>query len=232
MPYKLLCLDAGYTLFRPRWTLVHTLATHLAREGRAPGEKSLRYALEAADQWFWQAYHLPGNHTWTSDSTIRQVWRTYLLVVLEHLEMPIAPHAWLDEVIATHFQPETYELYPDVLPTLQALQAHGIPMGVVSDWDSQLPSILAGLGIDRYFRFVVASGAVGMAKPSAAIYQLALEHGGAQARDVLMVGDSYYGDVCGARGAGLDAFLLDRTGGAPVHDVVIINSLAEIVPRL
>jgi putative hydrolase of the HAD superfamily len=232
MNYKLICFDAGYTLFRPRRTLAHTLAARLAREGRAPGEAPLNDALEAADQWFWHAYHLPDNRAWASDITIRQVWRQYLVVVLEHLGLPIAPDAWLDAVISAHFQPETYEIYPDVLPTLETLQAHGLLIGVISDWDSQLPRILVGLGIDRYFRFVIASGAVGLAKPSAAIYQLALERGGARARDVLMVGDSYHGDVCGARSAGLDVFLLDRNGNAQVRDVGIIRTLADLVPRL
>jgi putative hydrolase of the HAD superfamily len=232
MRYHLVCLDAGYTLFRPRWSLVDTLATALAREGQALDAEARRRALVAVDDWFWQTYHCPGNRTWASDTAIRELWQNYLRLTLTQLELPAATPSWLDQVLAAHFHPATYELYPDVLPTLEALHARGLPIGVVSDWDSQLPTILAGLGIDHYFSFVVASGAVGLSKPSPAIFELALRRSGTAAGAALMVGDSYHSDVGGARAAGLDALLLDREGTAQAQDVGVIRTLTDLLSRI
>ena len=51
----------------------------------------------------------------------------------------------------------------------------GPHIGVVSDWGSKLRDIVAGLELDRYLDFVLASGAVGIAKPKPAFFRLALE---------------------------------------------------------
>ena len=45
-----------------------------------------------------------------------------------------------------------------------------LAIGIVSDWGSNLRGIVAELELDRYFDFVLPSGAVGVAKPNPAFF--------------------------------------------------------------
>ena len=236
MSYRLLCLDAGFTLLTPRRTLADALSGVLADDGHPVTEDEMRAAWEEADRWFWDEYHRPGNDTWSDDARIEDYWRQYHSVMLGRLGVE-ARREVLDRILASQFAADSWEPYPDVAPMLAAVREIGdVRIGVVSDWGSNLRSILSELELDRYLDFVLPSGAVGVAKPNPAFYRLALSEGGVEPGEALMVGDSYRADVRGAWGAGMDAIWLDRHDGiniTPVDeprptDVRRIRSLDEL----
>jgi HAD superfamily hydrolase (TIGR01509 family) len=118
---------------------------------------------------------------------------------------------------------------PDTHAVLDALRARGLALGVVSNADGRVEADLARRGLGRHFATVVDSHVVGVEKPDARIFRLALERLGVEARAALYVGDVFAIDVLGARGAGLDAVLIDPLGrypGAP--DARWIRALAEL----
>jgi putative hydrolase of the HAD superfamily len=227
MPYRLVCLDAGFTLLAPRRTLAQSLAGVLEQHGVAIGQAQLQAAWEAADAWFWDDYHRPDNPTWTDDALIEATWRDYHIRMLRELGLD-EQRELLDVVLESQFAPDAWEVYPDVEPMLAELRQAKLAVGVVSDWGSNLEGILASLGLDRDLDFVLASGAAGVAKPDPAFFRMALARAGGDAADALMVGDSYRADVLGARSAGMDGVLLDRAGDATVDDVRVIRSLGEL----
>jgi putative hydrolase of the HAD superfamily len=236
MGYRLLCLDAGFTLLSPRRTLADALSGVLAEDGRDIGEEEMQAAWEEADRWFWDEYHRPGNDTWSADERIDEYWRMYHGVMLGKLGVT-ARREVLDRILASQFAPDAWEPYPDAVPMLTAVrEIDGVGIGVVSDWGSNLRGILAELGLDRQLDFVLPSGAVGVAKPNPAFFRMALDHAGVEPHDALMVGDSYRADVLGAWSAGMDAAWLDRHTGATITpsdepaptDVRRITSLDEV----
>jgi HAD superfamily hydrolase (TIGR01549 family) len=235
MSYRLLCLDAGFTLLTPRRTLAESLSEVMAEDGRTVTEDELRAAWEEADRWFWDEYHRPGNDTWSDDSRIEAYWRNYHTVMLGRIGVEARGEV-LDRILASQFAVDAWEPYPDTEPMLAAVRGMDVRIGIVSDWGSNLRGILAGLGLDRYLDFVLPSGAVGVAKPNPAFFQMALEAGGAQPHEALMVGDSYRADVHGAWSAGMDALWLDRHEGMSITpadepvppDVRRIRSLDEV----
>ena len=236
MSYRLLLLDAGFTLLAPRRSLADALSGVLAEDGHTVTDDELRAAWEVADRWFWDEYHRDGNDTWTDDDRISDYWRQYHALMLDHLGME-AQREILDRVLASQFATDAWELYPDVLPMLEAVRSRGdVQIGIVSDWGSNLRDIVTGLGLDRYLDFVLASGAIGLAKPNPAFFRVALERADLDAADALMVGDSYRADVRGAWGAGVDALWLDRREGPSLNalagdaptDVRRIHSLDEV----
>jgi HAD superfamily hydrolase (TIGR01549 family) len=237
MRYRLICLDAGFTLLSPRKTLGDALTGVLTQIGKTPDESDMRRAWEAADRWFWDEYHRPDNDTWTDDARIEQTWRDFHGVVLRELGVGEAAAELIERILASQFSPDSWEAYPDVVPLLKTLDAyrkrHEASVGVVSDWGSALHDIFTGLELDRYVDFVLASAAVGLAKPDPAFFRVALDRAAAAPHEAIMVGDSYRADVVGARAAGIDAVLLDRDGEATdVDDVPVIRSLAELPPLL
>jgi len=237
MRYRLLCLDAGFTLLSPRRTLADALAGVLAQRGHPVERDDLHRAWEVADKWFWQEYHRPDNDTWSDDARIEQAWRNYHGVMLAELGFGDRSHELLDAIISSQFATDVWELYPDVIETLTELrQLDGLQIGIISDWGSNLTDIVTGVGLDPYLDFVLASGAVGHAKPDPAFFRIALERASVPPADALMVGDSLRADVGGARAAGMDAILLVRPegpaqSGQEVGDVPVIASLAAL-PRI
>ncbi len=236
MGYRLLALDAGFTLLTPRRTLADALAATLAEDGRGVSEEELHAAWEEADRWFWDEYHRPGNDTWTADERIEDYWRRYHGVILGRLGVE-ARREVLDRILSSQFAADAWEPYPDVVPTLEAVREMGdVRIGVVSDWGSNLRGILAELELDRYLEFVLPSGAVGVAKPNPAFFSLALEEAGVRPEEALMIGDSYRADVRGAWAAGMDAAWLNRVEGVTITpagepeptDVRIVRGLDEL----
>jgi HAD superfamily hydrolase (TIGR01509 family) len=238
MGYRLLCLDAGFTLLSPRPTLVDALSGVLTPDGRPITEDDLRTAWEDSDRWFWDEYHRPDNDTWTDDGRIEDYWRRYHSVLLGRIGVE-ARREVLDRILASQFSNDAWELFPDVEPMLAKVrEGDHVVIGIVSDWGSNLRPIIAALGLDRFIDFVLPSGAVGVAKPDPAFFRMALDRAGVRPDEALMVGDSYRADVRGAWGAGMDAVWLDRRegirltpDGEPVPtDVRVIGSLDELPP--
>jgi putative hydrolase of the HAD superfamily len=235
MGYRLLCLDAGFTLLTPRRTLAEAFSSVLAADGRIVTEEEMHSAWEAVDRWFWDEYHRPGNDTWTDDGRIEDYWRRYHSVMLGRIGVEPARDV-LDRILASQFGTDAWQPYPDVEPMLEEVRADGVRIGVVSDWGSNLRGLLAGLELDRYLDFVLPSGAVGVAKPNPDFYRLALDAVAVPAAAALMVGDSYRADVRGAWAAGMDAVWLDRSEGVNITpddepiptDVRRVASLAEV----
>jgi putative hydrolase of the HAD superfamily len=235
MTYRLLCLDAGFTLLSPRHSTMDALSGAFTHDGRPITEEDLHAAWEASDRWFWDEYHRPGNDTWTDDARIEAYWRRYHGTLLDHLGVR-DPAEVLDRILAAQFAAGAWELYPDVEPMLHAVGEQGVQIGIVSDWGSNLHGIIAELGLDRSIAFVLASGAVGLSKPDPAFFAVALDRASVAPHEALMVGDSYRADVRGAWSAGMDAAWLDRREGVNITpddepiptDVVRIHGLDEL----
>jgi len=105
-------------------------------------------------------------------------------------------------------------LVPGARELLAAL--HGkVRMGLVSNNAvAEQFDKLRKLDIAHYFEAIVISEDVGVCKPDARIFALALERLGAGPRQAVMIGDSLHADIGGALGAGIAAVWLNRNGPA------------------
>jgi putative hydrolase of the HAD superfamily len=134
--------------------------------------------------------------------------------------------------LAQHFRdPAAWSVYPDVRPTLEALAARGLPLAVVSNWDSHLPRLLDLRGLSSFFRAVSVSAVERTGKPDAEIFHRTCARIGVAPGEALHVGDSLREDFEGAVAAGLQALLLDRKDQHPtVPDR--IRGLEEVLSRV
>jgi HAD superfamily hydrolase (TIGR01549 family) len=114
------------------------------------------------------------------------------------------------EIVARWEQAEHFELYDDAVPALEAVRAHGLRVGLISNTSRDLGAFVQhfALDVDGW----IASGSHGKLKPSPLIFEAALELVGVDAAEAVMVGDSPEDDVAGALAVGMGAILLDRTG--------------------
>jgi putative hydrolase of the HAD superfamily len=114
------------------------------------------------------------------------------------------------ELYAYFTTPAAWEVYPDIIPTLQKWRDLQIELGVLSNFDSRLHQVLTALDLDRYFQSVTISTAVGAAKPQPQIFAAALAKHQCQPSLAWHIGDSWEEDYLGAKSAGLTAIWIDR----------------------
>jgi len=101
-------------------------------------------------------------------------------------------------------------IYPDVLPTIKRWHQLGIELGVLSNFDSRLYSVLQALDLAQFFTSVTISTEVGAAKPDPQIFAVGLNKHNCPAQLAWHIGDSLKEDYQGAKAAGLRAVWLKR----------------------
>lgn len=128
---------------------------------------------------------------------------------------------------------------PGCVDGLRALAATGVRLGVVSNADGLIEGRLrareilqVGPGLGVPVECVIDSGVVGVMKPDARIFEIALTAMGLDADDVWYVGDMPAIDVVGARRAGIRPFVVDPLGLHADADYDAVSSLADLAARI
>ena len=123
-------------------------------------------------------------------------------------------------------------VHPAAAAALAHVRAAGLAVGVISNSNGSVAALLRDLGLGSALDFVIDSAVVGVEKPDPRIFRLALAAAGVAASEAAYVGDLYSVDVLGARGAGLDAVLLDPRGYWGARDCPRARDVAEAVAGL
>jgi FMN phosphatase YigB (HAD superfamily) len=111
------------------------------------------------------------------------------------------------------------------------LRAAGVITGVISNSNGSVAQALARAGLAPLLDFVIDSTVVGIAKPDPRVFALGLQAAGVKPHEAVYVGDSYFVDVLGARGAGLGAVLFDPGGVWGARDCPSASGLREAAER-
>lgn len=117
---------------------------------------------------------------------------------------------------------------PDAVPLLEVLKGRGLPLGIISNWSADLAAYLERCHLAKYFDVILASEAMGAAKPHREIFLRGLAALGCPPGNAVHVGDDYWADVVGARSLGIHPVLIDRTGEAIHADCIVIARLSEV----
>jgi putative hydrolase of the HAD superfamily len=150
-------------------------------------------------------------------------WRAIVAEVLDDVADPEACFRHLYE----HFgAPAAWRTEPDAVSTLDALALRGYRVGIASNFDQRLRSVLAP-GKLRDLPLII-SAAIGWRKPAPAFFAEACRAVAAESREVLYVGDDLRNDMEGARDAGLAAILYDPRRRAP-SGIPTITSLSDLL---
>ena len=142
---------------------------------------------------------------------------------------PLADHL-ADRIVAV--RRKHHSVYPETPGVLERLRgSHRLAMLTNGAPRVQRDKIEA-TGLERYFDLVVISGEVGIGKPDAGVFDLALSRLGVEAPAAVMIGDSLGRDIAGARNAGLGAIWVNRTGAPPSEPVQPDHEVANLTEVL
>jgi putative hydrolase of the HAD superfamily len=114
-----------------------------------------------------------------------------------------------EELYALTVSAESWEVFPDTLPTLKAVRDRGLRVGIVSDTGFDLRPAMDLLGLSPFVDTVVMSFEYGICKPAATVFLTACDQMRVRPERALMVGDNPLTDS-GAVTAGMYVFLLPR----------------------
>lgn len=228
-PLHVMFFDAAGTLFHVKGSVGEAYLSHARKYG-------VTCPVDVLEQAFARAFAdaPPPTFAATDPQEIKACERMWWFDVVHNVFYRVGMFPGFDDYFEEVFEyfarPEAWVPYPETLEVLLSLEARGIELGIVSNFDSRLYGILLGLGLDRFFESITLSSFAGAAKPSPKIFERALRKHGRTPTEVLHVGDSLTGDFEGATAAGLRAVWLDRTATGSSPSLLRIGSLKELLP--
>jgi len=159
---KVIFFDAGGTLFRPYPSVGVVYA-------RVAAEHGVQVEAEVVEKAFHKHWHqrngLSAVAAATSEKIERDWWYALVRDVFGNLGEFDDFDGFFQELYDLFARAECWRLFDDTLPTLEKIRAKGYRMGIISNWDHRLFSIVEQLGLSDFFEQVTASSAVGVAKP-------------------------------------------------------------------
>ncbi|KAH7108119.1 HAD hydrolase subfamily IA REG-2-like protein [Auriculariales sp. MPI-PUGE-AT-0066] len=207
---RLVLFDAMHTLVRPAAPVGETYGTAFTRHGlglfnSTQVENAFKLSIDRVKQ----------NQPLLREADTTQWWQ--LVIRMTAVESgadssrvaKVIPKLY-EELVTAFRDRNAYEVYDDVKSTLKALKELNLRLGVVTNSDSRIRSVLQDVQIADYLDPIVVSQEEGIEKPDTGIWTRALERAGVDAASTLHVGDSEERDFNGALRAGLHALLLRR----------------------
>jgi putative hydrolase of the HAD superfamily len=114
------------------------------------------------------------------------------------------------ELYAHFATADPWIVYPDVRPVLEHWQKLGIQLGILSNFDSRIYSVLRSLDLANFFASVTISTEAGAAKPDPQIFAIALQKHQCLPESAWHIGDSYKEDYEAARAVGMRGIWVRR----------------------
>lgn len=229
---KAVFFDLYHTLVRYEPPREEIQAMALKYFGIEVSLEALRRSLVVADEFICQeiAHHQLSKR---SEQEKMALWVQYQKVLFKDAGIKADEKLILGSL--GKMQQMKRELVPfdDVVPALTELKDRDLILGLISNVESDMTSLLKETGLQSLLQVVVISLDAGCNKPHPEIFREALKQAGIQASEALYVGDQYQVDVIGANNAGMKGILLDRGGYfAEVTDCPRIQSLDQVAEYL
>ena len=221
MNLRAVLFDAADTLFHTRGT-VGEIYGNVAREYGSTADSS---AIHAA---FVRKFRHSGP---LSPATEKAWWKDVVHRVFIEVGMVRDFDEFFDKVYDRFRDATGWALFPETIEVLEDLKGRDPKLGVISNFDSRVYSVMSALRILHYFSSVTISSETGFAKPDPRIFQAAAQSLETAPSQILLVGDSLHDDVEAAERVGVQAALIDREGRYPrANHVCRIPDLLGVIP--
>ena len=218
--------DVGGTLLDLKPSRAEVFGRVLAEDGHAVDGRTLLRAIAQSDRI------LDERTAGQNDGKGSVSWNDFNRTVLDRLRYPGDKDKIVKKLTA-EFEMlvpvvDNWADYPETRELLASLRNRGFTLGVISNASDLVKRVLDHLDLTRNFEFVIVSDEVGIDKPSAGIFRLAVEKSRTSPNRMLYIGDKLTTDVRGAVGAGMNAMLVDRTDTYPDVDCIRLRNLSEL----
>ena len=221
MNYDAVLFDAAETLFTTRGSVGAIYSGVAQKFGSTASPSAIQEAFRR---------HFPHSGPLSSD-TEKAWWKDVVRRVFSDVGMIEDFDLFFDEVYDLFRDSRGWMLFPETRQVLEELRHNQLKLGVISNFDSRLYSVLEDLHIRSFFDTVTICSETGSAKPQPEIFQAAIHSLGVEPGRILFTGDSLLDDFQAGQNVGLAAFLLDRSGRySAMQSVRRLTSLRELLP--
>jgi putative hydrolase of the HAD superfamily len=231
-PIRAVLFDAVGTLFHSDPPITRVYADAGARAGVVLTEVAIgeRFLASFRRHFGRPAAGSPAEQTQTSEVIERERWRRIVAEVFAELPETTAAGALFEELWEHFARGSSWRLFDDVAPTWRALADRGVRIGIASNYDRRLLSVVSDLKPLDECRHVYHSAGVGHAKPGVAFFRTIESDLGLDPSELLFVGDDRVNDYEGATHAGWHALWLGRQ--RPTEGPHHIQSLSELLAHV
>src|SRR5579883_591029 len=202
MKIRAVFFDAAETLFTTRGSVGEIYASVARKYGSDVSSEAIQTAF---------LQHFKGAGPLSLEDQ-RRWWKDIVYGVFNDVGMVENFDHFFNEVYETFQDSQGWVLFPETLEVLTELKKLQLKLGVISNFDSRIYTVMDSLKIRHFFDSIVLSSETGFSKPDREIFDAAVEEVGVPAPECLLVGDSLQNDVEAAISAGLSAVLIDRSG--------------------
>jgi putative hydrolase of the HAD superfamily len=225
---KAVFFDLFQTLVRYEPPREEFLARALKGFGIEVAPETLRHPLVSADEFIYREMaRRPLSQRTPEEKTA--VYLRHQEIVLEEAGVKAGPEVLMGVLGEMRRQKMELVLFDDVAPALDGLKKRGLVLGMISNVDSDMSAAFGRLGLAARLDVIVTSADAGVSKPDPGIFREALRRAGVGPDEAVFVGDQYQIDIVGARGAGIEGILIDRTDYyREITDCPRIKSLDEL----
>src|SRR5262245_43877246 len=220
MNFDAVLFDAAETLFTTRGS-VGSIYSSVAR----------KYGSNASPADIQEAFvrHFQRSGPLASD-TEKLWWKDLVHRVFSDVGMVENFDRFFEEIYDLFRDSRGWMLFEETRQVLEDLRSHQLKLGVISNFDSRLYSVLKDLGILSFFDAITICIEIGAAKPQPEIFQAALQSLRVEPSRTLFAGDSLLDDFQAGQSVGLVTFLVDRSGRyADMKSVRRVSSSREIL---
>lgn len=223
MKFESVLFDAAETLFTTRGS-VGELYGAIARQHGSNADDS---SIQAA---FVRQFQHSGP---VSADTEKGWWRDVVHRVFSEVGMVPDFDRFFDQVYDQFRDSRGWRLFPETREVLIDLKNRGLKLGLISNFDSRVYTVMRSLEILSFFDVVTISSEAGYAKPHPGIFQAAIAALGVPASHILLVGDSLVDDVQAGALAGMTSALIDRRDKyLNLNAFIRITDLRQVIPLL
>ena len=220
MLYSAVLFDAAETLFTTRGSVGEIYRSVAVKFGSTASSGQIQHAF---DRQFQRSGPLTreNEHDW---------WKDVVYRVFDDVGMVDNFDRLFDEIYELFRDSRGWILFPETQRVLEEFRCHNLKLGVISNFDSRLYTVLEDLKILGLFDSVTICSEVGFAKPQPEIFLSAIRALGVPPSRILFTGDSLLDDFLAGKGAGMETYLLDRSGryGA-MSSVRTISNLRDLL---
>lgn len=163
-----------------------------------------------------------------------EFWPAYLQEYIKILGCPDSTLKSIISEIVSSIEKDGAETYlsAQTEKVLIHLNEKGYRLGILSNRYNPITDYVNQYGWGSYFDHTYTAGDLGFAKPDREVFIRYLEYFKAKPEVCLYVGDNYWLDYLGAKGAGLTPLLLDVYGWYGDFHVESISKLSELMSIL
>ncbi|MDK2970904.1 MAG: hypothetical protein PWP23_659 [Candidatus Sumerlaeota bacterium] len=224
--------DAANTLLRPHPGVGAVYAAVAAEFGVTAKPDALNEAFPLA--WKEARRKAGASPYGTGEDDALRFWRCVVEDTFVRAGLVLPGDPFFETLYRRFASNRCWRLYDDALPALAEVRRRGARIGLISNFDNRLRSILTAKGLDRILDIIVISCEVGAEKPAPAIFAAArAAAGNPPFCNLAFVGDQRSDDYAGATNAGWRACLIDRVTAQPDNSgVPAFRSLVAAVEYL